>query len=527
MADQTLVNITVEGRAVSVAAGTSILEAAKLAGVLIPHYCYHPGLPVAGVCRMCLVEVEKAPKLAPACATSVVEGQVVHVHSDKAREARKGVLEFLLINHPLDCPICDQSGQCELQDYTFQEGRKDSRYQEPKRFNPVEDFGGDVVYVTNRCILCTRCVRFMDEVVQEPVLNVSERGDRAVIGKFAGADLTNVWAGNVIELCPVGALLSKDILNKVRAWEVDRSASVCPNCAQGCNAIFETRDNVMVAMKPRPNADVNQYYLCDYGRLNYRWLNRQDRVELPQIRQRGRIVTAEWEVAVRAAAEVLKGRRAYVLASPMLSNETLFLLSSLVKVSGGAGGFLVEQGPEVPLPGVSDLALRRDRGANVRGAELLGFHRTGAQLDGLGAGDVLVVADEELLGLSPRVAAQLAARAGAVIVLGTVLPAWASDAAVVLPIANMAEDEGTFTNVQGRVQRFLQAKAAPGLARPAWYVLSDLLAEMGERTNHFLASEVFAALAAAHPEFAGLSYDSLGLRGGSVASAQAVPAGTA
>ena len=283
----------------------------------------------------------------------------------------------------------------------------------------------------------------------------------------------------------------------------------------------------MVAMKPRPNADVNQYYLCDYGRLNYRWLNRQDRVELPQIRQRGRIVTAEWEVAVRAAAEVLKGRRAFVLASPMLSNETLFLLSSLVKVSGGAGGFLVEQGPEVPLPGVSDLALRRDRGANVRGAELLGFHRTGAQLDGLGAGDVLVVADEELLGLSPRVAAQLAARAGAVIVLGTVLPAWASDAAVVLPIANMAEDEGTFTNVQGRVQRFLQAKAAPGLARPAWYVLSDLLAEMGERTNHFLASEVFAALAAAHPEFAGLSYDSLGLRGGSVASAQAVPAGTA
>ncbi len=518
MADQALVNITVEGRAVSVAAGTSLLEAAKLAGVLIPHYCYHPGLPVAGVCRMCLVEVEKAPKLAPACATSVAEGQVVHVHSEKAREARKGVLEFLLINHPLDCPICDQSGQCELQDYTFQEGRKDSRYLEAKRFNPVEDFGGDVVYVPNRCILCTRCVRFMDDVVKEPVLNVSERGDRAVIGKFEGADLTNVWAGNVIDLCPVGALLSKDALNKVRAWEVDRAASVCPNCSQGCNAILETRDNVVVAMKPRPNEAVNQYYLCDYGRLNYRWLNRQDRVDLPQVRQDGRLVGAEWEVALREAAAVLNGRRAVVVASPMLSNEALFLLSMLVRRTGGAGVYTVERGPSVPLRGVDDLALREDRAANVRGAELLGFARSNDALHDLGADDVLVVANEELLAVDPAVASAAARRAGAVIVLGTVIPAWASRADVVLPVANVAEEEGTFTNVRGRVQRFLQAKAAPGLARPSWYVLSDLLAEMGERTSYFLASDVFAALAAEHAEFAGLSYDTLGLRGGWVAS---------
>ncbi|HEX7938278.1 MAG TPA: 2Fe-2S iron-sulfur cluster-binding protein, partial [Gemmatimonadaceae bacterium] len=170
------INLTVEGRQITVPAGTSILEAAKAAGVLIPHYCYHPGLPVAGVCRMCLVEVEKQPKLVPSCATSVAEGQVVHVHSDKALEARKGVLEMLLINHPLDCPICDQAGECELQDYTFKEGRGEGRYREPKRFNPVEDFGGDVVYVANRCILCTRCVRFMEDVAEDPVLNVSERG---------------------------------------------------------------------------------------------------------------------------------------------------------------------------------------------------------------------------------------------------------------------------------------------------------------------------------------------------------------
>src|SRR5678816_1786803 len=140
---------------------------------LIPHYCYHPSLPIPGVCRMCLVEVEKAPKLAPSCATSVAEGQIVHVHNDRTLEARKGVLEFLLINHPLDCPICDQSGECELQDFTYQEGRADSRYRDPKRFNPVEDFGGDVMYVPNRCILCTRCVRFMDDVAHDTVLNVS------------------------------------------------------------------------------------------------------------------------------------------------------------------------------------------------------------------------------------------------------------------------------------------------------------------------------------------------------------------
>jgi NADH-quinone oxidoreductase subunit G len=302
MAETAQVSLTIEGRQVTVPAGTSILEAAKAAGVLIPHYCYHPGLPVAGVCRMCLVEVEKAPKLAPACATAVADGQVVHVHSEKALEARTGVLEFLLINHPLDCPICDQAGECELQDYTFREGRAEGRLREPKRFNPVEDFGGDVLYVTNRCILCTRCVRFMDDVAQEPVLNVSERGDRAVIGKFEGADLTHPWAGNVVELCPVGALLSKDFLNKARAWELDRTPSVCPNCTQGCNAILETRDNVVVRMRPRSNTEVNQYYLCDAGRLDYRWMNRADRLEAPLVRHGERLAATDFDVAIAAVA---------------------------------------------------------------------------------------------------------------------------------------------------------------------------------------------------------------------------------
>jgi NADH-quinone oxidoreductase subunit G len=522
-AEVKMVKLTIEGRTAEVTAGTSILEAAKAVGVLIPHYCYHPGLPVAGVCRMCLVEVEKAPKLAPACATSVADGQVVHVHSDKSVAARRGVLEMLLINHPLDCPICDQAGECELQDYTYQEGRGEGRYREAKRFNPVEDFGGDVVYVPNRCILCTRCVRFMDAVAQDPVLNVSERGDRALIGKFEGEDLTHPWAGNVIDLCPVGALLSKDALNKVRAWEVDRTASVCPNCTQGCNMIVETRDNQVVRLRPRPNDDVNKYFMCDYGRLNYRWMNRRDRIDAPLVRRGATLVPADWEVATRTAADVLAGKRAFVLASPMLSNEALYLLSRLVRKTGGAGVFRVARGEEAPLAGVEDLALRAERAANVRGAELFGFERTDTPLAGLTAGDVLIVADEELEGVDAAAAA--ASRAGAILVIGTTLPAWAAGAAAVLPIANFTEEEGTFTNVRGRVQRFMQARAPTGLARPSFWVIGDLLAAMGDGTGFFTAADAFASMAAAHASFAGLSYETLGMKGALIADAARAAAG--
>jgi NADH-quinone oxidoreductase subunit G len=448
----------------------------------------------------------------------VAEGQVVHVHSDKSLEARKGVLEMLLINHPLDCPICDQAGECELQDYTFKEGRAEGRYRDPKRFNPVEDFGGDVLYVPNRCILCTRCVRFMEDVAHDPVLNVSERGDRALIGKFEGQDLTHAWAGNVVDLCPVGALLSKDSLNKARAWELDRAASVCNGCSQGCNMTVETRDNVVVKLRPRPNEEVNSYFMCVYGRLDYRGLNRKDRVTSPLVRQGAALCSTDWELAIAEAARALSGKRAFVLASASLSNEALFLLSQVAsKSNNGAGAFRVPKGDEAPLPGVEDLALRADRAANARGAELVGFKRSDNPLAGLQNGDVLVVADEELAGIdAPDVA-----KASAIIVIGTTLPAWARHAAaVVLPIANYVEEEGTFTNLRGRVQRFLQAKAAPGFARPSWYVLADLVAAVGGQGSYALASDVFAALAASNKAFGGMSYDTLGLRGQWLAGAE-------
>ena len=513
MADTPLVNLTIEGRPVSVPAGMSILEAAKVAGVLIPHYCYHPGLPVAGVCRMCLVGVEKAPKLMPSCATSVAEGQVVHVHNDKSLDARKGVLELLLINHPLDCPICDQSGECELQDYTFQEGRADSRYHEPKRFNPVEDFGGDVLYVPNRCILCTRCVRFMDDVHKDAVLAVGERGDRAVITTAPDTGLTQAWAGNVVDLCPVGALLSKDFLNKARAWELDRSASVCTGCSQGCNVSVEVRDNAVVRLKPRGNEEVNSFFMCDHGRLNYRWLNRLDRCVVPTANGRA----TDWSAAVSSAAGSLNGKKAHIVANGSLSNEAFFLLGRLAAKTGGVVKFAVPTGVEAPLPGVEDLALRADRVANATGAELFGASRTALPYAGVGGGDVLILVDID----PANVPAAALNAAGAVVFIGTVDPGGLSKLAASLPIANVVESDGTVTNLRGRVQRFLQAKAAPGQARPAWFAIADLLIAVGERADYGSASDVFAALAAAKAPFAGMSFDALGLRGSSVADSMA------
>jgi len=515
-----MVTLTIEGREVIVPPGTSLLEAAKTAGVLVPHYCYHPSLPVAGVCRMCLVEVEKFPKLAPACATSAGEGQVVHVHSEKAREARKGVLEFLLINHPLDCPICDQSGECELQDYTFAEGRKDSRYMEPKRFNPMEDFGGDVLYVPNRCILCTRCVRFMDVVAKDPVLNVSERGDRAYIGKFEGRDLTHAWASNVVDLCPVGALLSKDFLNKARAWELDRAASICPSCSQGCNVTLETRDNVVVRIRPRPNAAVNQHFACDVGRLNYRWINRRDRLEFPQVRDSGTgLAVASWSAAIAATTQLMRGAaRITVLASPGLSNEALFLLNRIAAHTNASMVMTIARGPGAPLPGVKDLALRAERAPNHTGAELLGFHEVATPVASLAPGDLLLVVD--------AAAAMTDVPEGVrVIVIGTALDdVLRNAAAVALPVCTFAEEDGTFTNLRGRVQRFLQAKAPPAQVRPSYRVLGELASALGAGSFPVLASDVFAELAATVPAFNGMTYRSLGLQGDMVTTPMEITA---
>jgi NADH-quinone oxidoreductase subunit G len=475
--NQPTVQLTIEGRQVEVPAGTTILEAAKLAGVLIPHYCYHPSLPVAGVCRMCLVEVEKAPKLAASCATPVAPGMVVKVQSPQAKEARRGVLEFLLINHPLDCPICDQAGECELQDYVFQEGRAGTRYSDyAKRFNPVEDFGPDVLYVPNRCILCTRCVRFMEHVAEEPVLNVSERGDRAYIGIFEGKQLDHPWSGNVVDLCPVGSLISKDFLHKARTWDLDKTASICPGCTQGCNVMLETRDNQVLRMRPRPNPEVNRHFMCDEGRLSYKALNRADRLEVPMVRESGRLVATDWDHALDRVTTLLQAAKGrwVGLVSPGASCEALERTARLLKSTGGSGAFRVGCGEERPLAGVPDLALREERAPNVHGAVEAGFSR---DWDGTVAATrdaaLVVVLDESLDAVATPLGRDL-------LYIGTTLPEPARrHATVVLPCATMAEEDGSFRNLRGLVQRYHQATSPPGLARPAAWILDEVLEGLG------------------------------------------------
>ena len=515
-----VVNLIIDGVPVSVPKGTLVIEAAKQAGVLVPHYCYHPGLPVAGLCRMCLVEIEKQPKLAIACATQATEGMVVKTQAEQAKRARTSVLEFLLINHPLDCPICDQAGECELQDFTFQEGRPATRYSPDyaKRFNPVEDFGPDVLYVPNRCILCTRCVRFMEEVAKEPVLNVSERGDRAYIGIHAEARLDHPWAGNVVDLCPVGSLLSKDFLHKARAWELDKTAAVCTGCSQGCNVTLDTRENVVVRVRPRPNLAVNRYFICDHGRMNYRWMNRGDRVEAPLMRRDGELRATDWDEALDRVGTLLRGAsgRAVALVSPRVSTEALFLARELLSGLDWMGAFQVVMGEEAPLAGIPNLALRAERAPNAMGAELLGYRRDyAAALAAAESAALVLVLDE------PEVAVRTA---GALLYIGTVLPEGARGAEAVLPIANVAEEEGTFVNRDGRVQRYLQAKPPPGMARPAWWVLSELLATAQRGDHPATPADAFDLLAATVPAFAGLSYASLGLGGQGLNREVRVPA---
>jgi NADH-quinone oxidoreductase subunit G len=513
------VTCSIDGLEVSVPKGTRMIDAAARVGITVPHYCYHPGLSAPAQCRMCLVEVKGAPKLMPACVTQVAEGKEILTHSDKALEAREGVLEFYLVNHPLDCPVCDQSGECGLQDYVAEEGRKMGRLKEPKRIFGRDDFGGDVLYHGDRCILCTRCVRFMREVAQDERLGVVQRGHRAVIDTFFDEGMEgNIWADNTIDICPVGALVSKDFLHKARAWDLDRTPQICPNCTQGCNVSMEVRDNQVMRLKPRPNAEVNAYWMCDYGRLNYHWINRGGRIEAPLVREGDRMTPTSWSDALLRLAERAKGGSGEVRAvvSPFQPNEDLGSVRRLMEALGGGSGiFRVETGDEVPLPGWPKLKLRRDRAANVRGAELLGFERAG-EANGTGGLEslanhtgILVVLGDELADAP----ADFGSRASLFIYIGQALAPAARNAHFVLPATTFAEMEGSFTNAESRVQRFWPALQVPGMARPAWQILGVLRAGVHGDNAPATAADAFALLGELRAEFGEIRWDDLGVQG--------------
>ena len=527
------VSLTIDGREVVVPRGTSLLHAAETIGVQVPHYCYHPGLTAPAQCRVCLVEVEGAPKLQPSCVTMAQDGQVVRTDSSGALEMRKGVFEFYLVNHPLDCPVCDMSGECKLQDYVFAEGRERGRAQEPKRVFGRDDFGGDVLYYGDRCVMCTRCVRFMEEVAGDPCLTVVERGSRAVIDTFFERGLEgSSYAGNVVDICPVGALVSKDFLHKARAWDLDHTPSVCAGCSQGCNVELHARDNLVQRIKPRENPEVNGHWMCDYGRDGYEWINRGERLDAPAAGRGAKRRVATWPEALQGLHDrltELRGRDVYAVGSALWPIEGLGALDAVARVAGAVSA-QVFRSPraldEDPLPGFPLLVRRRDLAPNVDGARLLGFERVGDD-DGRGGleraaehGGVLLVLGDELADLP----AEFGSNADLFVYLGTHDSPGVAQADFVLPVTTFAEQEGSFVNVQGRVQRFRQALRAPGAARPAWLVLGALAAALdGAGPAPVRAEEAFAALAGRHPAFAGLDYEAIGSVGALVSKAVATP----
>jgi NADH-quinone oxidoreductase subunit G len=353
----------------------------------------------------------------------------------------------------------------------------------------------------------------MDDVAQDDIINVSERGDRAFIGIHPDRMMDHAWAGNVVDLCPVGSLLSKDTLHKARAWELDKTPSVCTSCSQGCSINIDTRNGVVVRLRPRPNAEVNQYFICDHGRRNYRWMNRGDRIDAPLVSAADGLAAADWDTAIAEAARMIRGAggKAVLVASASASNEALFMAKHLLSDFDLTSVFRVERvDGEQPLAAVENLALREERAANVAGAVALGYREEfDAGLASIAESAVVIVLDESLDGVDGEV---LAASPD-VIYLGTVLPAQARSASVVLPIANVAEEDGSFVNRDGRVQRYLQAKSAPGMARPAWWVFGELLSELGRGEALSGVDEAFALMAEHEPGFKGLSHPALGLHG--------------
>ncbi len=517
------VTLTIDGREMTVPKGTTLLHAAETLGTEVPHYCYHPGLSAPAQCRLCLVEVEGSPKPMPSCVTMAMDGQVVHTQSELAKSRRRGVLEFYLVNHPLDCPVCDMSGECKLQDHVYQEGREHGRGREPKRVFGRDDFGGDVLYYGDRCVMCTRCVRFMNEVAGDPLLTVVDRGDRSVIDTFfeKGLELSG-FAGNVVDICPVGALVSKDFLHKARAWDLDHTPSVCPNCSQGCNVDLHTRDNLVQRIRPRENQDVNGHWMCDYGRGNYDWINAGDRIEAPLVKgSSGNLKAMGWEEALSALAERLQavvGGAVETVGSPFYSNESLSALKSLSSAmgSGGRAYRSPKAASEEPLPGFPDLIRRKDLAPNVDGAQRIGFSRVGNDQaeEGLdhvaNHGGVLFVMGDDLVDQGDL----FGSRADLFVYLGSHLSPAARNADFVLPVTLFSEEEGTFTNATGRVQRFWPAQTAPGAARPAWLILGALVQALsGEGEIPTQAAQAFNHLALTVEAFAGLAYSELGRTG--------------
>jgi len=528
--------LTIDGRPLEVPPGTNLIEAARRLGIEIPHYCYHPALSIAGQCRLCVIDIEKVPRPQVACNTVVAEGMVVHTETERVLETRKSIMEFHLINHPLDCPVCDQAGECWLQIYYMKHGLYDPRMVDEKVHKPkAVPLGPHVILDAERCILCSRCVRFCDEVTGTSELGIFHRGDRSEIGLFPGQELANKYSGNVVDICPVGALTDRDFRFQVRVWYLDTQKSICPGCARGCNIevhvsrrrLHHAEGRRVVRLKPRFNEAVNKWWICDAGRYGSAFVDDDTRLQAPARRDGEKTLEIAWTEMIPLAAGRLRGYRADeigILASPKLSNEDLFLLRRLCDALGvGAVDYRV---PPAAPGDEDDFLIRADKNANTRGAELVG-------LGGADSRAILAAARErrvkclwifchDLLASAWPEGEVLDGLLGAetVIFQGTNANPTSAYAHLVLPAAAYPEREGTWTNFEGRVQRFRQALPPLGRALPDWEILGRLLQEVHGAPRPARAEDCFRDLAATVPAFAGMSYRSIGDAGQLVRTAR-------
>jgi len=528
-------NVQIDGVWHQFPKGTRLIEACEQAGSYVPRYCYHKKLSSPGNCRMCLIEMgmpklgpDRKPELGPdgkpvinwmprpqiSCAQDVSEGLGVRTNSPLVKECQRGVMEFLLINHPLDCPICDQAGECRLQEFSVEYGTSESRFLENKVKKPKNVvLGPRVTLDDERCILCSRCIRFCQEIAKDDVLGFVDRGSYTLLTAHPGKRLENNYSLNTVDICPVGALTSSDFRFKMRVWFLKETKSICTSCATGCNTIIGTREDVIYRQTPRENNAVNSCWMCDYGRLNFDYVQSERRLLEPQIISREKLVAADWRIVIAQATEQIKqfsGPEIAIIASGRMTNEELWLALQLAKTLD------VQLIDIVPRTGPGDdILLSRDRNPNTNGARLLGVtSEPGAKMpiiaDAMKSGRIkaLITLGENPMGLG--ISAKQLADLSAFIVMDILANDATEHATVVLPSFAFAEKRGSMINGEGRLQRLNRAVRAPGQARDDWEILRDLIQACSGQNSIHSIEEVFRQMAEIVPQFAGLSLTKIG-----------------
>jgi NADH-quinone oxidoreductase subunit G len=524
-------NLIVDGVSYEVQEGRTILQALDDLGLLmngvdVPHYCWHPKLAIDGSCRLCQVEVEGFPKLQIACNTPIKDGMVVHTTTDRVQTARAGVMELLLVNHPLDCPICDQAGECKLQDYAFEYGLKHARTEEPRRaLKKGVDLGPTIKFDQERCILCRRCVRFCQEIPGTNELGVFNRGDHSVIETFPGTQLDNPYSMNVADICPVGALTTRDFRFKIRVWFLEEAPGICTGCANGCNVFLGVANNKVYRYVPRRNDAVNDTWICDAGRNTYKEIGGADRLKLPLVRSELGVVEAvPFNQAIEVAAARLRrlvgagGPSAIAgVASAFASNEDLAVFKRFLAALGTD-----QAGVAIPTGEADKLLVKAEKAPNGEGARLLGFTDAKPLAERIRGGSIkgLVVLGHDFASAGYLGGAAALAKLDTVIVLDTHHSELQRVAHVMLPVRHAAEKDASYVNHAGRVQRSWPVVEPSFESYADGEVLSRIAAVLGLAgfDGKFDVREVSRSLGAIAPAFRGIDLDTIGEAGLPVAT---------